>query len=159
MLGIYHRQFFGFSAKFQAENVILGDFRQFQAILGHFRPFLGQIFRQFFFAKKAIPATELVFLMCGLNGHKSLGSLCSVVKTLIVSGVRRTDTDTDRRIFLKILTYIHITYVNFLFHRLLVSETRPDQQKDNDKDKYKDKDDDKDEYISKAPSKSDPRDL
>ena len=38
-------------------------------------------------------------------------------------------------------------------------ETRPDQQKDNDKDKYNDKDDDKDKYIQRAPSKSDPRDL
>ena len=66
------RQFFGFSAKFQAENKILGNFRQFQAILGnfrhfqvilgHFRPFLGQIFRHFF-AKKAITATQLVFRM------------------------------------------------------------------------------------------------
>ena len=40
-------------------------------------------------------------------------------------------------------------------------ETLPDQQKDNDKDKYKDKDkdNDRDKYISRAPPKSDPRDL
>ena len=39
------------------------NFRQFLAILGHFRPFLRQIFRQFFFAQIANPATELAFLM------------------------------------------------------------------------------------------------
>ena len=50
-----------FQAKFQA---ILGHFRQFLVILGNFRPFLGQIFRQFFFAKKANPATSHAFRMC-----------------------------------------------------------------------------------------------
>ena len=33
----------------------------------------------------------LITLIKCLKGHKSLGSLCSVVKTLIVSGVRRTN--------------------------------------------------------------------
>ena len=36
----------------------------------------------------------LITLIKCLKGHKSLGSLCSVVKTLIVSGVRRTDQGT-----------------------------------------------------------------
>ena len=37
----------------------------------------------------------LITLIKSLKGHKSLGSLCSVVKGLIVSGVRRTDRRTD----------------------------------------------------------------
>ena len=37
----------------------------------------------------------------------------------------RTESQTD---FFKILTYIHMTHVNFLFHRLLVSETHTDRQ-------------------------------
>ena len=38
-------------------------FLDFSPNLGIFRPFLGQIFRQFFFAQIAISATELVFRM------------------------------------------------------------------------------------------------
>ena len=38
-------------------------------------------------------------------------------------------------------------------------ETWPDQKKDNDKDNDKDRDNEKDKYISRAPSKSNPRDL
>ena len=37
----------------------------------------------------------LIALIECLKIHKSLGSLCSVVKTLIVSGVRGTDQGTD----------------------------------------------------------------
>ena len=44
---------------FRPFQVILGYFRQFWAI---FRPFLGQIFRQFFLPRSE-SATELVFLM------------------------------------------------------------------------------------------------
>ena len=40
----------------------------------------------------------------------------------------RTESGTDGQIFLKILTYIHMTHINFLFHRLLVSETQTDRQ-------------------------------
>ena len=36
----------------------------------------------------------LITLIKCLKGHKSLGSLCSVVKTLIVSGNRQTDQGT-----------------------------------------------------------------
>merc|ERR1739842_164320 len=40
-------------------------------------------------------------------------------------GIGRAQTDI---IFSKILTHIHTTHVNFLFHRLLVSETHTDRQ-------------------------------
>ena len=66
--GYYPCQFFGFSAKFQAQNAILGDFRsflgQFFAILGNFRQFQAIFMSNFppiFFAKKAISATSLAF--------------------------------------------------------------------------------------------------
>ena len=39
----------------------------------------------------------------------------------------RTEALTDKFF---ILTYIHMTHVNFLFHRLLVSETQTDRQTD-----------------------------
>ena len=45
----YLRKFFGFSAKFQAENAIVGHFRQFQAILGHFQ---AKFSANFFLQKK-----------------------------------------------------------------------------------------------------------
>ena len=47
---------------------LIGDYsdREF-AILGDFRQFLDQIFRQFFFAKKAFTATSLVFRMYALE--------------------------------------------------------------------------------------------
>ena len=38
----------------------------------------------------------MVTLIKCLKGHKSLGSLCSVVKTLIVSGVRASKQARDR---------------------------------------------------------------
>ena len=38
--------------------------------------------------------TDLVTLIKCVKGHKSLCSLCSVVKTLIVSLVRRTDNES-----------------------------------------------------------------
>ena len=42
-----------------------------------------------------------------------------------------TDGHRHRRtVFFKILTYIHMTHVKFLFHRLLVSETQTDIQTD-----------------------------
>ena len=37
------------------------------------------------------------------------------------------DIAIDGTFFSKILTYIHMTHVNFLFHRLLVSETQTDR--------------------------------
>ena len=37
----------------------------------------------------------LITLIKCLKGHKSLGSLCSVVKTLIVSGAGQTDRPRD----------------------------------------------------------------
>ena len=37
----------------------------------------------------------LITLIKCLKGHKSLGSLCNVVKALIVSGVRATKQGTD----------------------------------------------------------------
>ena len=43
------------------------------------------------------------------------------------TGIFRTQAQTDK-IFFKILTYIHMTHVNFLFHRLLVSKTHTDRQ-------------------------------
>ena len=45
--------------------------------------------------------------------------------------VRQTDTQTENRhkLFLS-LTFIDMTHVNFLFHRLLVSETQTDRQTD-----------------------------
>ena len=42
-------------------------------------------------------------------------------------GIFRTKAQTDR-FFLKILTYINVIHVNFLFLRLLVSETQTDRQ-------------------------------
>ena len=39
----------------------------------------------------------------------------------------RTESGTDGHFFL-ILTHIHMTHVNFLFHKLLVSETHTDRQ-------------------------------
>ena len=38
----------------------------------------------------------LITLIKCLKGHKSLGSLCSVVKTLVVSGNRATDRPTNQ---------------------------------------------------------------
>ena len=59
-----------FQAIFRPFQAILGHFRPFIgqifAILGNFRPFLEQIFRQFFFAKKAITATQVLFSMYAL---------------------------------------------------------------------------------------------
>ena len=42
----------------------------------------------------------------------------------------RTDKQTDKQMeqFFKFLTYIDMTHVNFLVHRLLVSETQTDRQ-------------------------------
>ena len=37
---------------------------------------------------------KICLIKC-LNGHMSLGSFCSVVKTLIVSGAQGTDQGTD----------------------------------------------------------------
>ena len=47
-----------------------------------------------FFLVRSCP---LIILIKCLKGHKSLGSLCSVVKTLIVSGVRPTKQARDRQ--------------------------------------------------------------
>ena len=56
----------------------------------------------------------LITLIKCLKGHKSLGSLCSVVKTLIVSGARRTKGQTrwpieDRsfKVFSKCICHCH----------------------------------------------------
>ena len=47
------------------------------------------------FEKKLTGHVSITLIKC-LKGHKSLGSLCSVVKTLIVSLVRPTKQGTDK---------------------------------------------------------------
>ena len=59
------------------------------------------------------------------------------------TGIFRTKAQTDR-LFFKILTYIHMTHVKFLFHRLSVSETQTDRQTDihkrSERQKHRDRD-------------------
>ena len=57
----------------------------FLAILGHFKPFLGQIFRQFLFAQIADSTTELVLCMYvyALKVRSSLTSLATEVRNCL----------------------------------------------------------------------------
>ena len=57
--------------------------------------------------------------------------------------------DTDRQIFKKILTSIHMTHVNFLFHRLLVRHTQTDRQTDREKGRQSQRDRDRQREIER----------
>ena len=50
----------------------------------------------FFIVFFLVRSCLLITLIKCLKGHKSLGSLCSVLKTLIVSGAQGTDQGTDK---------------------------------------------------------------